>query len=174
MTVQDFKESIKESNLIIKQYDGTERVLTCTILEFIDKIIIHLAMDGETDISYDIQIPENNEMKKPIQANGFSVNGYELEEDEVGFQEESQMGTESKIVPTVLIGAGNNIKTQVLASQIGHVMAQNSNKNLILNISGRLFGNSLAGYEQYHPNDSTVVQQAVHIVTDTYLHGNSI
>jgi hypothetical protein len=168
MSATGFHETIKESNLIIKQHDGTQRMLTCTILEFIDKIIIQLAMDGETDISYDIQIPEHNDLKKPPQAQYT-----ELEEGEVGFDEDHQIALESTIVPTVLIGAGNNMKTQVLASQVGHVMAQHSNKNLILNISGILFGNPLKA-EEYHPNDSIVVQQVIHIVTDTYLHGGQI
>ena len=155
----EFSNTVKESNLIIKQQDGNEKMLTCTILDFQDKIIINLSLDGETDISYDIQIPQQNEFKRPYQIDDLNNEvDNELDNDDIS--------STSTIVPIVLIGAGNNIKTQVLASQIGKVMSEESNKNIILNISGRIFGNK---DDEFHPNDSTVVKQCIHIVTDTYI-----
>jgi hypothetical protein len=168
MSSYDFKDQIKECNLVIKQLDETEHLLTCTILEFLDKIVIHLAMDGETDISYDIQIPELDDLKKPVRYYDYNETLYTDEDTTEGHDNDHNNSIlNSSIVPTVLIGAGNNMKTQVLASQIGHVMCQQSTKNIILNISGRIFGGPSTANE-YHQNDSLLLQQAVYLVKQTY------
>ena len=153
MSIGNFRNNVKELDLIIKR-DDEEHMLTCTMLEFLDKLIIHLSMDGETDISYDIQIPEKNDLKKPLRRYNFE-------------EEEEQEELESTIIPTVLIGSGNNMKMQVLSSQIGHTISQLSNKNIILNISGKLFGR--AYLDEYRSGDSLLVQQCLHLVTETYL-----
>lgn len=155
MSSSDFERNIKELDLIIKQNEE-EHMLTCTILEFLDKILINVSMDGETDISYDIQIPEMNDLKKPVRR-------YDDDDEE----EEDNRLTSSTIIPTVLIGAGNNMKIQVLASQIGHEMSQFSTKNIILNISGKIFGRS--SLDQHRSEDSLIVQQCIHLVRETYL-----
>lgn len=158
MSSFDFKDQIKECHLPIRLHDGIDHMLTCTILEFLDKIIIHLAMDGETDISYDIQMPELDDLKKPRRIYNY--------DDEI--EDEGNDGVlNSSIVPTALIGGYDNMKTQVLASQIGHIMGQLSTKNLILNVNGRIFGKPGIDTE-YHPNDSTLMQQIIHLVKETY------
>lgn len=157
MSSNDFERNVKELDLIIK-HNEKEHLLTCTILEFLDKILINVSMDGETDISYDIQIPEMNDLKKPIRR---------YEDDDNDDNEEDSKLTNSTIIPTVLIGAGNNIKIQVLASQIGHEMSQLSTKNIILNISGKIFCRS--SLDQHRPEDSLIVQQCIHLVRETYL-----
>lgn len=157
----DFKDNVKESNLIIPDNNGTEHTLTCTIIEFQDRVIINLAMDGKTDLSYDLQIPSLEDLKKPQRF-------YDYEEGEVpsnDFDEEPQLN--SSISPTLLIGAGYSLKTQVLASQIGHVMSQYTAKNILLNMSGMMFGKPSMN-ERYHPNDSTVVKQAIHVIVDAF------
>lgn len=157
----DFETAIKESNLIITGTDEKEHILTCTILEFHDKILINLSMDGKVDIFYDLQIPAFDDLKKPKKM-------YDYEEDEVFSEEEDETILNSSITPVLLIGAGHNLKTQVLASQIGHVMGQHTTKNIILSLSGRMFSNKSQD-DIYHPNDTTVVKQAIHIVVDTYV-----
>lgn len=153
MSIGNFRDNVKELDLIIKR-DGREHMLTCTMLEFSDKLFIHLSMDGETDISYDIQIPEKNDLKKPLRRYDFD-------------EEKEQEELENTIIPIVLIGSGNNMKMQVLSSQIGHTISQLSNKNIILNISGKLFGR--AYLDEYRPGDSVLVQQCLHLATETYL-----
>lgn len=157
----DFETAIRESNLIVPDNEGKEQVLTCTILEFQDKVVVNLAMDGKVDISYDLQIPAFDDLNKPKKT-------YNYEDDEVHTDEEVQSFLNSSITPILLIGAGHNLKTQVLASQIGHVMSQYTTKNILLNISGMIFGKP-SSCDHYHPNDSVVVEQAVHIVLDTYV-----
>lgn len=165
MSSHDFKDQIKESNLLIKQKDGSEHILTCTIIEFLDKIIIQLAMDGETDISYDLQIPELDDIKKPIRKFSYDDSEFDGHWD----SEEDNSAVSSTIIPTVLIGAGQNMKTQVLAAQVGYLMSQFSTHNIILNVSGKLFGRPNTECE-YHPNDSIIVEQVLHIIKETYLH----
>lgn len=160
MPMGSFDDNLKELDLVVKR-GGREHLLTCTMIEFLDKLVIHLSMDGETDISYDIQIPEMNDLKKPIQ-------NYQYEEEEGEGATNNESNTvPSTIIPTVLIGAGDNMKMQVLASQIGHTMSQLSSMNIILNISGKLFGR--ASLDEYLPGDSLLVQQCLHLVTETYL-----
>lgn len=157
----NFKGNIKESNLIIPDSDGIDHLLTCTILEFEDKIIIHLAMDGKTDLSYDLQIPSLEDLKRPQKF-------YDYEDGEIPSNDvDEEPHLSCNISPTLLIGAGNSLKTQVLASQIGHVMSQYTTKNILLNMSGMMFGRPSES-EQYHPNDSTVVKQAIHVIVDAY------
>lgn len=157
MSNNDFDKKIREVDLIIKP-DGKEHMLTCTMIEFIDKLIINLSLDGETDISYDIQIPEMNDLKKPLRRYDFDVDGEEVNEEDDDIS--------STVTPTVLIGAGDNLKMQVLASQIGNVMSRLVTKNIILNISGKLFGRS--SIDEYRPGDSVLVQQCTHLVQQTY------
>lgn len=157
----DFDKSIKESNLAIKK-NGVNHLMTCTVVEFIDKLVINISLDGEMDISYDLQIPVLDDLKKPLRQ--FN-NDYE--EDEVGIEDEDNtMINNSTIVPILLIGAGNNMKTQVLASQIGFILSQHSSKNVILNISGKFFGNNPYD-DTYKKEDYTSVQQIVQLVSDT-------
>ncbi|KAG0673438.1 hypothetical protein C6P40_002943 [Pichia californica] len=164
MSSNDFKNSVKELDLIIRQND-VEHILTCTMLEFLDKLIVSLALDGETDISYDIQISTMEDMKKPIRRYDFDEEVEEKDDDDSDAADIDQLN--STIIPTVLIGAGNNIKNQVLASQIGHRLKQHLAKNIILNISGKLFGRD--SLDEHRPEDSVVVQQCLHLVTETYL-----
>lgn len=160
MSELDFKNSVKESNLLIEQSDFSSHLLTCTILEFLDKVIIHLAMDGETDISYDIEITGQENMKRPLR-------NYDYNDDSDEEFESSNIAN-STIVPTVLIGPGDNVKVKVLASQIGHLMSRLSTKNIILNISGKIFGKPKT-QNVYHANDSLIMKQTLHLTQQTFL-----
>ncbi|KGK40702.1 hypothetical protein JL09_g123 [Pichia kudriavzevii] len=163
-----FSNQIKESNMNVVLLDGAQHMITCTLLEYLDKIIINMAVDGEIDISYDIQVPELNVIEKPVRKYDYDFEDEEEEtrDDRIPVKEEECLN--STIIPTVLIGAGHTLKNQVLASQIGHMMAQHTNKNIILNVSGKLFGKPSAQSE-YHEKDSELLTMAKHLIAQTYL-----
>lgn len=55
------------------------------------------------------------------------------------------------------------MKNQVAVSQIGKLLAQYQNKNVILNMSGRLFSGT-----EFNPNDFTKLKFIIKLVKDTY------
>lgn len=160
MQLTDFKGNIKEGTDMVN-LNGHEYELTCTIVEFTDKIIMNMSKDGEMDISYDLHIPSFSDLKKPTRR--YDVEDFETEDLEN--QDNNENGVlNTTIVPTVLIGGRNGMKTQVVASQIGQLMSLMSTKNVILNISGKLFG--LDG-EEYQNTDFATLQTVVGLVRTT-------
>lgn len=158
MQATDFKDNFKEGTELIN-LNGQEYELTCTIVEFNDKIILNMSKNGEMDISYDLQIPTFSDLKKPTRR--YDVEDFEHQNN--NDNEHAVLNT--TIVPTVLIGGHNDMKTQVVASQIGQLMSLMSAKNVILNMSGKLFG--LDSKEEYQDTDFATLQTVVRLVRKT-------
>lgn len=147
----DFSGNFKEKR---REIDG--EVFTCSILEFRDKILLSIAKNGEINITYDIQTPSFSDLKKPQRR-------YIFDEEDYGQEGEELNNT---IVPNLLIGSPN-LKMQVAASQIGLVISTLSTKNIILNISGKIFGSKLS--EDYKPSDFKVLHEVLAFVKETYI-----
>lgn len=147
----DFSDNFKEKT---QEFDG--EVLSCSILEFKDKILISLARNGEVNITYDIQTPSFSDLKKPQRR-------YIFDEEDYGDEERELNNT---IVPNLLIGIPN-LKMQVAASQIGLVISTLSSKNIILNISGKIFGPVLS--EEYKQSDFKILHEVLALVKETYI-----
>lgn len=106
--------------LLTKEFEGIE--YNFGINEFLDKRVVHVYRDGQKDSVVDIQLPTM--LTQSI-----------LEEDE---GEE----LESKIKSSYIVGDSRNMKTLIMATQIGKLLVKSDlgDKNVILNTSGRIFG----------------------------------
>mmetsp|Transcript_7152 Transcript_7152/g.9053 ORF Transcript_7152/g.9053 Transcript_7152/m.9053 type:complete len:142 (+) Transcript_7152:894-1319(+) len=89
-------------------------------IEFNDKIILNVQINGVMDTTFDIPVSSKS-----------SINAYSnISNSEDGGLE-----------PVILIGDHSNLKIQVVASQIGKVvLASSEPKNLILSIGSKWFG----------------------------------
>lgn len=146
-----FSDNFKERT---QQISG--ECFTCTMLEFKDKLLVSVARNGEVNITYDIQTPSFSDLKKPQRRYIFDEEAYEDSSSELN----------NTIVPSLLIGAPN-LKMQVTASQIGLVISTLCSKNVILNISGKLYGSQLS--EEYKPTDFTTLHEVLALVKETYI-----
>ncbi len=131
------------------RYSSVE--LTCHIIEFANKTIVNIAQNGEIDLSFDVPLPKLREGRKPF--NDTDADTYDAILD-------------NQISSTQLLGGVYNMKNQVVVSQIGKLLAQHQNKNVILNISGHLFSGT-----EFNPNDFTKLQFIIKLVKDTYSRG---
>ncbi|OWB85317.1 hypothetical protein B5S33_g3981 [[Candida] boidinii] len=100
----------------------TTSTITCTILQFDDKLIISLSTDGITDITYSLELSKIQERSLIL----YDDDGEEY-------------FNPSKIVPNVIIGDVSNLKDQVMASHIGFLLNKFVQKNVILNTSGKFW-----------------------------------
>lgn len=88
-------------------------------IEFADKIIVNVLIDGVMDTTFDIPLSTHSAINRSTQ----------LEEIDLSVE------------PIVLVGNPHNIKLQVIASQIGKVVQQLRNpRNVILAMGSRYFG----------------------------------
>ena len=122
--------------------------LTCNIVEFANKIIVSILQNGEMDLSFDVPLPKLKEGKIPF--NDDETDTYDVVLD-------------NQVSSTQLLGGVYNMKNQVAVSQIGKLLAQYQNKNVILNMSGRLFSGT-----EFNPNDFTKLKFIIKLVKDTY------
>ncbi|CDK29018.1 unnamed protein product [Kuraishia capsulata CBS 1993] len=100
---------------VIDTYENNE--ISAQIIEFQDKSVIHLALNGEKDTTIDIPLPLTPGIKLASES------------------------TSSRISPVVLLGNQQNLKTMVMANQIGTLFYTFSPepKNLILITSSKLW-----------------------------------
>lgn len=88
-------------------------------ITFTDKVILNVMVNGAMDTSFDIPLLTLSTINRSL-------------------DQEDSLGPE----PVVLMGDPNNLKLQVIASQIGKVAAQlKEPRNVILSIASRWFGN---------------------------------
>ncbi|QPG72741.1 hypothetical protein FOA43_000042 [Brettanomyces nanus] len=139
-----FEEGHRE---ISRQLESCE--LTCRIVEFLDKVIVDIQKDGEMDVSYDIQLGKTGIKKHPI-GSTIEENVYDAVLD-------------NNIVPTSLLDGSCNVKNQVVASQIGKLMGELQKRNVIVNMSGKLFKGT-----EFEKSDFQRLQIVVKLVRDTY------
>ncbi|ODV82522.1 hypothetical protein CANARDRAFT_126621 [[Candida] arabinofermentans NRRL YB-2248] len=128
----EFKDTFKQITQLYND-DISKFELTCSILKLNNKLIINLYKNGQIDICYDLQLNKIN--KSQIIYNDYDDDDNDTEYDDLT----------SNLIPIVLIGNSNNMKTQVLASQIGKLINEknisNYNDNIILHSSGQFFNN---------------------------------
>ncbi|OBA19112.1 hypothetical protein METBIDRAFT_225494 [Metschnikowia bicuspidata var. bicuspidata NRRL YB-4993] len=87
-------------------------------ISFTDKLILNIMVNGAMDASFDIPLLTLSTINRSI-------------------QQEDSLGPE----PVVLMGDPNNLKAQLIASQVGKVVSQlREPRNVILSISSRWFG----------------------------------
>lgn len=101
---------------IIDQHENDH--FSFQLIEFDDKIILNVMINGIVDTTLDIPMPTQSHINDPL-------------------QDEQSLGVE----PVVLLGDPHNIKIQVVASQIGKVVQLlRRPRNIILSIASRYFG----------------------------------
>lgn len=100
--------------------DNEETEFVFHKIEFQDKIILNVQINGVMDSTFDIPISSSS-----------SINVYSRIKN----------GETSGVEPVILIGDHNNLKIQVVASQIGELVLASANpKNLLLSIGSKWFG----------------------------------
>lgn len=104
------------------KYPGEENVeFFFHKIEFEDKMIINIQIDGSMDMTFDI-------------ADTFRTSN-------PSFLRSSNEDGEHEIEPRILLGNHKNIKLQIVASQIGKLALNSSRpKSIILSIGSRWFG----------------------------------
>lgn len=148
-----FEDNFKQASLTI---DGNK--LTSTLIEMQDKLLLSVARNGEINVSYDLETPSFLDWKKPQRRYIFDEENEESRE------------LNNTIVPKLLIGVPN-MKMQVLASQIGLLISTLSSKNIILNISSKIFGDQLS--EEYAETDFETLHQVLSLVKETFTSSRS-
>lgn len=87
-------------------------------ISYSDKLVLNLMVNGAMDTSFDLPLLTLSTINRSI-------------------QQEDSLGPE----PVVLMGDPNNLKLQVIASQIGKVVSQlRDPRNVILSMGSRWFG----------------------------------
>lgn len=118
MENQPFNKAI--SRVYPKSSD--EVVVLATNLD--DKLILNVQINGIMDTTFDIPISTGVKVRLTLSGGSQHLAG-----EDVGIE------------PVVLIGEVNNIKLDIVASQIGKLMLTQQNpKNIILTIGSRWFG----------------------------------
>lgn len=107
------------SKLLSKRYDA-EHELLFHRLEWDDKIVLNIQVNGLMDTTFDI----------PVSTKAAVNSIHRIESED-----------ELNIEPVILVGNHQNLKIQVVAAQIGKLVFQLENpKNVILSIGSRWFG----------------------------------
>lgn len=116
-------EAPKISKSISKTYPSdAEAEFTFQKIELGDKIVLNVYHNGIIDTTFDIPISS----RAAINSSTLSMQN---NEDSLGVE------------PIILVGDPNNLKIQIIASQIGKlVLLLKTPKNLILSIASRWFG----------------------------------
>lgn len=113
MDEQDVRQFAKEST---DSFKNTE--LNFQAVFFVDKIITNVIIDGVADATFDIPLSTKSTISASLHL-----------EDSL------------PVEPVVLVGDPQNVKMQVIASQIGKVVLHlKQPKNVILSIGTRWFG----------------------------------
>ncbi|CAI5757197.1 unnamed protein product [Candida verbasci] len=107
------------SKSIIKKYDDNTEFFFHK-LEFLDKIILNIAINGVQDTTFEIP------MTTKTTINYMSA----IEQD---FEDQSPE-------PRLIIGNHDNLKIHIVASQIGKLILQSNPKDLIISIGSKWFG----------------------------------
>ncbi|CAH2352387.1 proteasome chaperone 3 [[Candida] railenensis] len=103
-----------------------EIVVSATNLE--DKLILNIQINGSMDTTFDIPISTSVKVRQTLGGGSQLINN---NEDDAGIQ------------PIVLIGEVNNIKLDIVATQIGKLMlTKQEPKNVILTLGSKWFGKS--------------------------------
>lgn len=103
-----------------------EIVVLATNLE--DKLILNIQINGTMDTTFDIPISTSVKVRQTLGGGSQLINNHE---DDAGIQ------------PIVLIGEVNNIKLDIVATQIGKLMLTKQDpKNVILTLGSKWFGKS--------------------------------
>lgn len=112
-------ESPQFSKTVVSKYEGDNVEVEFHKIEFDDKVIINIKIDGAMDSTFDV--PMSN---KALMAAG-----------------DSRVELDLGIEPVVLVGDSGNTKLQIVATQVGKVVATSGRpKNTILSVGSRWFG----------------------------------
>ncbi|EGV64713.1 hypothetical protein PSN45_005052 [Yamadazyma tenuis] len=118
----------KFSTHLTKTYpDADNTEVTFHKIEAADTIILNVLTNGIADTTF--ELPLNSQHSINILSN---LSNFEDDEEKMGIE------------PRVIVGDHNNLKIQVVASQIGKLLLSNMSepKSVILSIGSRWFGKS--------------------------------
>ncbi|GMM31798.1 hypothetical protein DAMA08_045430 [Martiniozyma asiatica (nom. inval.)] len=135
--------------------------IECQTLEYADRVLVTVSLNGEVDTTYDLPLNSLGDVKRPSRRYDLDL---EMENEENLDEDGNHAELNNSIVPNLIIGVGN-LKTEVLASQIGLLLNQFTSKNIILNISGKFFKG-----DEYSEGDYQVLHVLLALVRESYLH----
>ncbi|CAK7901865.1 proteasome chaperone 3 [[Candida] anglica] len=114
-------DSTQFTKTVVAKYNNSEDELTFTAVHLNDKTIVNVQVNGAMDTTFDIPLSTVSSVRQDL--------GNDID------------NTDSGIEPVVLMGEVNNIKLEIVATQIGKLMLSTPQpKSLILSIGSRWFG----------------------------------